>query len=181
LTVNSTFTQADINSGKLVYTGNAIGTDSFQFSATDGQGGTVPVTTFHINIGANIPLPDVLVNPLSTLEGEKGLTPFVFQVKLLKGASHNGPVTYDVYTTDGTAKAGVNYVGIIAGDTVHGGNVTFAEGSVIATVTVYVIAGSLPVTHNTATATFTINIADPYHPGVPLDSETATIIAQAEK
>jgi hypothetical protein len=96
------------------------------------------------------PLPKVLVNSLAQLEGKSGLTPFTFSVKLPEGGSRNGPVTYDVFTTDGTAKAGVNYLAIIAGDVAHGGTVTFAQGSVSATVTVFVIAGSIPVTPATA-------------------------------
>jgi hypothetical protein len=84
-----------------------------------------------------------------------------------------------VYTTDGTAKAGVNYLGITAGDPAHGGTVTFAQGSDYATVTVWVIAGSLPVTQEKSTATFTVNISDPANPAVPLSSGTGTIIAQA--
>jgi phosphotransferase system IIA component len=178
LAANSTFTQADINGGKLTYTGTQVGSDSFQFSATDGRGGTVPQTAFNITVGLNTPMPRVFVNPQSNLEGLSGLTAFVFQVKLLYGGSTYGPLTYDIYTTDGTAKAGVNYVGITAGDTQHGGTVTFAEGSNYTTVTVYVIAGSLPVTPEFPSATFTINVSDPSNPGVPLDSETATIIAQ---
>jgi hypothetical protein len=88
-------------------------------------------------------------------------------------------VTYDVYTIDGTAKAGINFVGITAGDSLHGGTVTFAEGSNYATVTVYVITGSLPVRPGTSTATFTVNLSDPSNPGVPLASGTGTIVAQA--
>src|SRR5207302_8112686 len=101
---------------------------------------------------------------------KRRLTPVVFQVKLPSGGTANGPVTYDVFTTDGSAKAGVNYVGIAAGSTHPGGTVTFAKGSNTATVTVYVIAGSIPVTPATATATFIIHIADPANPGVSLTS-----------
>jgi hypothetical protein len=123
-------------------------------------------------------LPKVTVNALSGLEGKGGLTPFVFQVRLPGGGSATGPVTYDVYTTDGSAKAGVNYVGITAGDAGHGGTVTFARGATTATVTVYVIAGSIPATPATARETFTVNISDPQDPSVPLASAIGTIIAQ---
>jgi len=126
------------------------------------------------------PLPPVYVNPLQNLEGTvAGLTPFVFQVKLPKGNTTGGPVTYDVYTTDGTAKAGLNYVGITAGDTAHGGTVTFAAGQNIATVTVWVKAGSIPVTAATARETFNVNVSDPSNPTVPLDTGLGTILAQA--
>jgi hypothetical protein len=179
LVVGSTFTQADINSGKLTYTGTAAGSDAIQFSATDGQGGTVPVNTLSITVEPNIPLPTVFVNSLSNLEGLSGLTPFVFQVKLPNDGSGAGPVIYDVYTSNGTAKAGINYVPISAGDALHGGLVTFSGGSNVATVTVYVIGGSLAATPGAATATFTVNLSDPSNPGVPVASGTGTIIAQS--
>jgi hypothetical protein len=122
------------------------------------------------------PLPKALVNSLNSLEGTSGLTPFVFQIRLASAARSS--VTYDVYTTDGTAKAGVNYLGITAGDAAHGGTVTFAPGSAFATVTVYVIAGSLPVTPATVRADFTVHLSDPSAPGVSLASGTGIITAQ---
>jgi hypothetical protein len=112
----------------------------------------------------------VLISNVSNSEGTSGLTPFVFQIRLASTARSR--VTYDVYTTDGTAQAGVNYVGITAGDSAHGGTVTFAPGSAFATVIVYVIAGSLPVTPATVYATFTVNISDPFIPTVPLDTDS---------
>jgi len=123
-----------------------------------------------------VALPKATVSSLSGLEGTSGLTPFVFQIRLASPAAT--ATTYDVYTTDGTAKAGVNYVAIIAGDSAHGGTVTFAPGSAFATVTVYVIAGSLPVTPATVRATFTVSLSDPSAPDVPLASGTGTITAQ---
>jgi hypothetical protein len=120
--------------------------------------------------------PPVLISNVNNSEGTGGLTPFVFQIRLASPA--RSQVTYDVYTTDGTAKAGVNYVGITAGDAAHGGTVTFAAGSAFATVTVYVIAGSLPVTSATVRATFLVHLADPSAPDVSLASGTGTITAQ---
>ena len=49
LSANSTFTQADINAGNITYTG-AAGNDSFRFSISDGDGGTVTATTFSITV-----------------------------------------------------------------------------------------------------------------------------------
>jgi hypothetical protein len=92
--------------------------------------------------------------------------------------AHPTAPTYDVYTADGTAKAGINFVGITTGDAAHGGTVTFAQGSVNATVTVFVIAGSIPVTPATASESFTINISDPANPAVALSSGIGTTIAQ---
>jgi hypothetical protein len=87
-------------------------------------------------------------------------------------------VTYDVYTTDGTAKAGDNYVGITAGDRDHGGIVTFLPGSAFGTVTVYVITGSLLVTPATVRANFFVHLSDPLAPGVPIATGVGTITAQ---
>src|SRR5205823_2857951 len=154
--VGSTFTQQDINTNKLVYTANISGDDSFQFTATDGQGGTVPLSTFVINV-----VPPTIAT-VELLEGLTGLTPFTFTVNLL--ASPSKPVTFDVFTTDGTAKAGVNYIGINPGVTAPNsiGTVTFDTGQVFQSVTVWVIAGSLPV--SAGPKTFTVSLSDPAHP-----------------
>ena len=133
------------------------------------------------SISVAVPLPKVSINSVSLLEGKSGLTPFNFRVSLAQGGARYGPVSFDVFTTDGTAKAGSNYVAITAGDATHGGTVTFARGATTATVTVYVIAGSIPVTPATATTTFTVSLSDPSRPGIPLATGTATIIAQAPK
>lgn len=53
LAVGGTFTQANINAGNLTFTPSAnapIGSDGFKFTASDGQGGTVPQTTFAISV-----------------------------------------------------------------------------------------------------------------------------------
>ena len=65
LLANSTFTQADVNAGNITYTATA-GNDSFQFSVSDGDGGTVTATTFHITVTD----PMGLVN--GTLSGDGG-------------------------------------------------------------------------------------------------------------
>jgi hypothetical protein len=133
-----------------------------------------PTTSSNILPG----LPRAIVNPLNALEGTgtSGLTPFVFQIKLASAA--RSQVTFDVYTTDGAAKAGVNYIGITAGDTAHGGTVTFAAGTAFETVTVYIIEGSLPLTPATVRADFTVHLSDPSAPGVSLASGTGIITAQ---
>ena len=63
LATGSLFSQLDINQGKLVYqqSGSETLTDRFVFGVSDGQGGTIPNTTFSINI---VPVndPPVLVS-----------------------------------------------------------------------------------------------------------------------
>ena len=68
LSATSTFTQADVNAGNITYTG-AAGNDSFRFSISDGDGGTVTATTFNITVTD----PMGLVNStLSAAEGSAG-------------------------------------------------------------------------------------------------------------
>ncbi len=52
LAPNSIFTQADINQGRLVYQHNGSESvqDTFVFAVADGRGGTIPNTTFTINV-----------------------------------------------------------------------------------------------------------------------------------
>jgi hypothetical protein len=149
---------------------------------------TQPTTTANITPATTSILPKVSVNNLQTLEGTSGLTPFTFQVKLtngsklLNGTPTNG-VTYDVFTTDGTAKAGTEFIGISPGVTTTNskGTVTFAPGASTATVTVYVNAGAFLPTAATPKKTFTVNLSDPLNPTVALATGTGTIIAQTPK
>src|SRR5262249_41235667 len=122
--------------------------------------------------------PQVTLNNVSQLEGKTGLTPFVFQVRLT--APPTKPVTFDVFTTDGTARAGTNYVAIAAGDNnppADIGTVTFAPGQLSKTITVYIKADSIPVI--SGTKTFTVNLSDPSDPTAVLASGIATIIPQS--
>ncbi|MDX2242040.1 MAG: cadherin-like domain-containing protein [Leptolyngbyaceae cyanobacterium bins.302] len=72
LLANSTFSQADINSGRLVYqnNGNETTQDSFVFAVSDGRGGTIPNTTLTIVVTpANDPPVLRSLNPLAVTEG----------------------------------------------------------------------------------------------------------------
>src|SRR5262249_48034506 len=120
------------------------------------------------------------IGNLQLLEGLPSLesfTPFTFPVTLPVSPSQT--LVYDVFTTDGTAVAGTNYVPIKAGDQMppHDiGTVTFAKGVVKQTVTVWVIPGPLPVL--AGTKPFHVNLSDPAHPTVALATNTGTIIPQ---
>jgi hypothetical protein len=177
-------------SGDTVTLDTSAATGTF---ANPGPGNNVAVTVSGLALGgaqaadytvvpptltANIlpALPRALVNSYNSLEGTSGLTPFVFQIRLATPARIQ--TTYDFYTTDGTAVAGVNYVGITAGDSAHGGVVTFLPGSAFGTVTVYVITGSLPVTPATERANFFVHLSDPLAPDVPIATGVGTITAQ---
>lgn len=53
LAVNDTFTQADIDGGKLSYlNGGTIGADSFSFTVSDGAGGSIASTSFALTVNA---------------------------------------------------------------------------------------------------------------------------------
>lgn len=73
LIANSTFTQADINSGRLVYqqNGSELTVDTFIFAVSDGRGGTVPATTFTVNSTPVNDAPRLLsLNPLTVIEDQ---------------------------------------------------------------------------------------------------------------
>jgi hypothetical protein len=185
LDVGGSFTQADVNAGKVTYAPAAVGAESLQFSVTDGQGGTVPATTLHIIVVKNFTEPPIRMTDKSLLEGTTGLTAFTFTVNLPVGGTTtaNGPVTYDVFTTDGTAKAGIDYIPIYAGVTGpnSSGTVTFAQGTSVATVTVNVKAGSFAPTKTTPSKNFTVSVANPNSLSAPLATATGTIIGQVSK
>jgi hypothetical protein len=71
LIANSTFTQADINAGRIAYQHNGSETtqDAFVFGVSDGRGGTIPNTTFAINV-TPVNDPPVLrsLNPITVSE-----------------------------------------------------------------------------------------------------------------
>jgi len=73
LNSGDTFTQSDINSGSLNYShdGSENTTDNFNFSVSDGAGGTLPVTTFNININSVNDPPVFTSTPITT--GEEGV------------------------------------------------------------------------------------------------------------
>lgn len=57
LTVGSVFTQTDVNNLalKYIHDGSADGSDNFNFTVVDNQGGWIPVTTFSIEIDESFP------------------------------------------------------------------------------------------------------------------------------
>lgn len=72
LVANSTFTQADINNGRLTYVHNGSETiaDSFVFSVSDGRGGSITPTTYNINVvPVNDPVTLLANQPLTLSEG----------------------------------------------------------------------------------------------------------------
>ena len=126
--------------------------------------------------GGGATVPKAVIGNLSQLDGTAGLTTFTFAVAL--SAAPKQPVTFDVFTTDGSAHAGANYLGITAGvnASLSLGTLTFAPGQSSQTLTVYVIAGSVPV--SAGAETFGVNLSSPAQSAIPLATGTGTIIPQ---
>ena len=92
LTTASTFTQDDINTGKITYidNGTSPGADSFTFTVSDSQGGTVPSTAFAVTVNDPITLVN---NGLTVL---KQTTTTLTSAQL--SATANDPASSLVYT-----------------------------------------------------------------------------------
>ncbi len=93
-------------------------------------------------------VPTVSISNLSHLEGDTGLTPFVFTVTLSNAASQSVSVQYA--TQDGTAKAASDY-------NATSGTLTFAAGETSKTVTVQVIGDLL----KEGNETFSVVLSNP--------------------
>jgi len=153
---------------------------SFTISVSRPTNPTAPIASATASIvsqatGSTVQSAGIIVGNQYGLEGARGtVQAFTFQVKLSHAPSI--PVTYDVFTTNGTAVAGTNYYGITAGGNTppyNIGTVTFSAGNPFATVTVHVIGGSLLT--KVSSKTFTVSISDPLDPQVALASATGTI------
>ncbi|MDX2231197.1 MAG: cadherin-like domain-containing protein [Leptolyngbyaceae cyanobacterium bins.349] len=71
LIANSTFTQADINAGRIAYqnNGSEAASDTFIFGVADGRGGTISNTTFTVNVTpVNDPPVLLSLNPITVTE-----------------------------------------------------------------------------------------------------------------
>lgn len=99
-------------------------------------------------VGTILVLPTLSINNVSMDEGSTGLTPFVFTVTRSGDLTLGSTVNYA--TSDGTAKAGVDY-------DATSGPLTFAPGQATATITVEVLGG----TAQTSGLNFDVNLSDP--------------------
>lgn len=128
LIANSTFTQADVTSGRIVYqnNGNETTQDSFVFAVVDGRGGTIPNTTFAINV-TPVNDPPVL-RSLNALSSTEGLLTTISNTTLLVTDSEQGAAQI-VYTL--TSLPTVGTLSLLAGSVVGplslGGTFTQAD------------------------------------------------------
>jgi len=68
INVGQTFTQADIDAGLISYVsdGSEVTSDSFGFSITDGNGGSISAQSFNITVSATNDAPEILSVPISS-------------------------------------------------------------------------------------------------------------------
>jgi len=155
-----TFTQADIDSGYLVYLhdGSETVADSFTFSVSDGAGGTIGSSTFPITI---IPVndPPVLVNNegLNVGEDDSGV---IGTVKLQVTDNDQEPAeltfTIGTGTVNGTLWIDTDGNGILDGsETAHGSGDTFTQADIDAGLLAYRHDGS-----ETTGDSFTFTVSD---------------------
>ena len=88
LAANSTFTQADIDAGRLSYqhNGSETTTDGFNFNVTDGAGGSIGVTTYSINVTPVNDAPTITPVTLTPIVEDSGVR-IITQGELLANAA----------------------------------------------------------------------------------------------
>lgn len=97
LAVSGTFTQDDINNGRITYTHDSSETtsDSFKFTVSDGAGGNIAETTFTITVNAVNDEPSIETNAKLTLDEDAAAT--VLGNSYLKATDPEGAaLTYTV-------------------------------------------------------------------------------------
>ncbi|HEY9616867.1 MAG TPA: cadherin-like domain-containing protein, partial [Microcoleaceae cyanobacterium] len=150
ITTGSTFSQADVNAGRLTYqqNGSESLTDNFVFSISDGQGGAIAPTTFSIQV---IPVNDapVLATNLGVTVSE-GATAVITNTLLLASDVDNSPLqlTYSLTSLPTNGTLSLNSGAITAGQ-------TFTQAAIN--------SGALSYRHNggeTTSDSFTFAVAD---------------------
>ncbi len=142
LGVGGTFTQADINSGLLLYrhTGLGGGTDSFVFTVTNAENNRLSATSYMITItGAPATTIPVVTLPGSGVTWVQGGGPMILDngatVSDTSGTLVGGTLTVSVVTNSGTGDVlSIRSVGTSIGQINVSGSVVTYEGSTIGTV-----------------------------------------------
>ena len=157
LAANSTFTQADLNAGNITYTGTA-GNDSFRFSISDGDNGTVAATTFSITVTD----PMGLVN--GTLAATEGSTATITSSLLSADTDDTASsVVYTLVSTTATGSVQNNGVTLSATSTftqadINAGNITYTGTAGNDSFRFSISDGD---GGTVTTTTFTITVTDP--------------------
>lgn len=156
---------SDTTVQKPIITPDVPGSYQFSVVATDSVG-TRSSTAF-TTVTAE-PLPTLSINDVSAPDGSSGTTSFIFTVSLLDASNHlttsGQTVTVDFATSDGTAKAGIDY-------TATSGTLTFPPDTTTETITVSVNGDTTPKPDKT----FVVNLSNPINAGISKDQGIGTI------
>ena len=149
LSIGSTFTQDDINTGKLSYTAPASGTNtSFNFTVSDGAGGAIGSTTFTISLSAGNTAPTLTNNTGLTLD-EAG-TATVTNTQLLVSDAEQNATSLTFTVTAIPANGALRKSG-----TPLAVNGTFTQADINSNLITYLHSGS-----ETTTDSFTFTVSD---------------------
>ena len=120
------------NDGTIMYTPNSgfFGTDSFDYTIGDGNGGT-DTATVTITVSQVIPPVSLSISDVTAIEPLTGSVNATLTVTMSDVSATD--VTVDFTTADGTATAGDDY-------TSNSGTITIPAGSTTATITIEVLA-----------------------------------------
>ncbi|WP_044169973.1 FG-GAP-like repeat-containing protein, partial [Kamptonema formosum] len=105
IAVSDTFTQADIDSGNLTYThdGSETTSDSFNFTVSDGAGGSISETTFSITVNPTNDAP-TLANALANQSAtEDSAFTFAIAASTFDDVDAGDTLTYSATLSDSTA------------------------------------------------------------------------------
>ncbi|MEW5728162.1 MAG: cadherin-like domain-containing protein, partial [Pseudomonadota bacterium] len=155
-----TFTQADIEAGRLKYAHNGSETtsDSFTFTVSDGAGGSIGSTTFNFTVTAQNDPPTVATNTGITLN--EGATATIANTHLNEGDPDDSGagLTYTVTTTvaNGTLWVDSDGNGAVNGaESALGNGATFTQADIDASRLKYAHNGS-----ETTSDSFVFSLAD---------------------
>ena len=151
LAVNGTFTQADVNGGLVKYThnGSETTTDAFNFSVSDGAGGTISATPFAITITAVNDTP-ILVTNTGIIVAE-GAAATVIPTAQLQVTDADNSASQLIYTVTGLPTNGT--LAINGTPLMLGG--TFTQGNIDSNLLTYAHNGS-----ETTSDSFTFTVSD---------------------
>lgn len=136
----TTFTQAQIDAGQVIYVhdGSFTASDSFTFTANDGAGGNIGATTFGITVTPANSVPTLVVNAGSTVT--QGLTDVITagELQVVDLDNSSGQLTYTIITSplngqlELTTAPGVAITTFTQAD-IDAGRVVFAHSGAAAT------------------------------------------------
>ncbi len=162
----TSFTQAQLNAGQVVYAhdGSFTASDSFTFTASDGAGGNIGATTFGITVSAVNSVPSLAANTGSTVT--QGLTDVLIASELQVVDLDNSPsqLVYTVTTVPAngqlelTTGPGVAITSFTQAD-IDAGRVVFVHSGAAATSDSFTFTVSDGAGGTIGATTFTLTVA----------------------